>query len=504
MRCLPLIALGLLLAGCPKKGGTDLPTAPTTGADTPGDTTPDTTPGVPDAPSGSSFEDRYAAAVAQLKAGDVESVKGAAATFQQLATERPELAEIPYNLGVAAAALGDLEGARKHYLRATDVDPKLGDAWLNLGALAERAGDLDRALSHYEAGLRHAPENEKLIVGIIGVLRKQGRTDEAISKAKAVLIKNANNVDAYNNLGLVYVDQGKLDLAKFIYQKALTIQGADQNALLHCNLGRVYLLSGETVLARQELERSLELDPNLVASLMFLANDRLDNRDWEGAAKYLERARTLEPENPAITMNLGIAYRGLGRFDDARAEYEKTLNLDRANPDPYLNLAVLQGDHLKQYDAALASIQKYRDSGGRDLARADAWQKDIEAQKQKYELQLERERRKKEREARDAERKRLAEVDAENRRRWEEEAKTACPEGQVPVPLPEGQQPVEGQPVQCQPAPGSESPEPAPTDQPAPTEPTPTEPTPTEPAPAEPTPTDQPAPTGDSPWGGAP
>jgi len=503
MNALHYGVIAFLLAGCPKKGDT------TTDA---GSATPEAgQPGAVGAVEGASpeaagepvgsFEDRYDEAVALIQKGDVESLKAAQGKLEALGKERPELGQIPYDLGIIATELDDLDGARKYYMRATDLDPKIGDAWLNLGALSERAGNLQNALSSYETGLRYQPDNDKLIVGIIGVLRKLGRTDEAIEKAKAALVKNANNVDAYNNLGLVYVDQGKLDLAMFIYQKALTIENADRNALLHCNLGKVYLLRGDLALARQQLERSLELDPDLVASMMFLASDRLDNHDWTKAAEYLERARALEPENPAIAMNLGIAYRGLGRYDEAKAQYEKTLNLDRENPDPYLNLAVLLGGPLKQYDDALADIQKYRDSGGRDLALADAWEKDIQDQKKKYEMQIERDKRRKEREARDAERARLAAEDEANQKKWQEEEEKKKQEQEAQQ---NGQTPPPGDGT-TSPPPGDGSPwgggtqdgstpppTPAPTDGSAP------------PTDGTTPPTDGTQPSGGSPWGGTP
>lgn len=520
-----LLSLGLLalaLTGCPKK--TD-PVDNAGGAAAGGATGAEGGVPIVDATTGQvigetsveapTFEGRMSAAVELLKKGDVESINKARKILDELAVERSDVAEVVFNQGVAAAALGNLDEARKFYLRATDIDPKLGVAWLNLGAVAERAGDLNKALSHYQTGLKYDPTNEQLVVGVIGALRRLGRRDEAISEAKKALSKNANNVDAYNNLGLVYVDQGNYDLALFIYQKALTIKepslglDAEQNAALHCNLGKVYLLRNEPAVARKELERSLELDPTLVPSLMFLANDRLDNRDWAKAAEYLERAAVLEPENPAIHMNLGIAYRGLGRYDDAKAAYEKTLAIDRSNADPYLNLAALYGEYIKDYDVALTNIQKYRDSGGRDLAMAAAWQADIEAQKAKAEAQKEREKKRKEREARDAERKRLAEQHEADVKKWEQENQQAPPDGTATppdgsAPAPDGSAPA--------PAPAPEGTATPPADgatTPAPTEGTPWggDPAPA-PAPADPAPSPaptEPAPsTEGSPWGGTP
>ncbi|RME25123.1 MAG: tetratricopeptide repeat protein, partial [Deltaproteobacteria bacterium] len=329
--------------------------------------------------------------------------------MQGLARQFPDVAALHYDIGVVYEALNDRLNARKAYLRATDLDPSLAKAWLNLGALAEESGDLERAWRAYEAGRSHAPDDPDLVVGQIGVLRKQGRTEEAIALARQALGQNANNIGAYNNLGLVYLDQGNVDLANFIYQKALnSIEGADSNAYLHCNLGRVYKAMDKEYLAQQEFDRALQLDPELVAAMLFLGDARLDNHDWEGAAELLERARDLEPDNPAILVNLGIAYRGLGRFEEAAALYKRALELDPGNPDPYLNLAVLQGDHMRAYDAALASVDAYLAAGGTRTELAAQWRADLEKSREKYERELERKRRRAEREKQREEEARLA------------------------------------------------------------------------------------------------
>ena len=174
-------------------------------------------------------------AAALLTTGQESQAHEALAQLKRLAELSPDTAEVPYNMGVAHQSLGEESRARKQYLRATELDPTLSQAWLNLGALSEQRGDYERALLNYRAGLRHSPDEPDLVVGVIGVLRKMNRHDEAVEQAKKALSRNANNTNAYNNLGLVYLDQGKVDMALFIYQRALGfIDGADQNAFIHC------------------------------------------------------------------------------------------------------------------------------------------------------------------------------------------------------------------------------------------------------------------------------
>ena len=371
---------------------------------------------------------RVSEAAAWLTTRQQEQAVSALSVLKELSVEAPDLAEIPYNMGVAHEILGDDNEARKSYLRATDIDPTLGEAWLNLGAIAEREGELERALQAYKAGLRNAPENPDLVVGVIGVLRKLGKHEAAISEARSALAKNANNVNAYNNLGLVYIEQGNLDLAQFIYQKALAdIVGAEQNALVHANLGQVFLLQEKTANARLEFERALELQPDLVVAKMFLAQLHMDNRDWDATALVLEEALVLEPVNPAIHVNLGIAYRGQGELEKAQSSYEKALELEPGNPDPYLNLAILFSDHMQAYDAALQALETYQAQGGTHAELAAEWDAEIRKEQKKFERAQERKQRreeakKREELARQAEEREAAEAAEEAARQAAEEA----------------------------------------------------------------------------------
>ena len=206
---------------------------------------------------GMSVDDRIARAAAWLTTNQAEDAQRALDDLSSLLIEEPERVEIPFNMALAYHQLGDFLNARKFYLRTTAIDSSVGAAWLNLGALAEQGGQYKRALQHYRAGLQNDPDKGELVVGIIGILRRLGQHDEAIEEAKAALSRDANNIDVYNNLGLVYIDMNKPDLAQFIYQKALnSIDGAENNPALHANLGRTYLAKDRRWNAKQELEKA--------------------------------------------------------------------------------------------------------------------------------------------------------------------------------------------------------------------------------------------------------
>jgi Flp pilus assembly protein TadD len=162
---------------------------------------------------------------------------------------------------------------------------------------------------------------------------------------------------------------------------------------------------------------------------MFLAQYYLDNRDWQTAAQMLEKAKEIEPENPSIHQNLGIAYRGLGRYDEAKRSYERAMELDPKNVEPMLNLAVMVGDYQQQYDVAIGYLDKYQRSGGKNPALAKQWIADIEKTMEMIKRAKERETKEAERKKAADERAKKAAQHAEDEKRWAEEDAAKGKEG---------------------------------------------------------------------------
>lgn len=341
-------------------------------------------------------------AAALLTTADPTRAQRALEVLQGQVAQRPDLAAIHYNIGVAHQMLGQEAEARRAWTRATEVDPTFAKAWVNLGVLNAASGRLDLALASFQSGTRYNAQNIELRVSAIGALRQLKRFDEAIAEAKAALFINSKAIPIYNELALVYLDTNRYELARFTLQKALAdIEGAKGNARLHAVLGEVYYRLGYSGDAVQSFQKSLELDPFQLPALLYLAGFYMDNRAWQDSTPLLERAARIAPTDAGVQLNLGISYRGEGRFEDARKAYNEALRLRPKDPEPYRNLAVLYGDYMKAYDAALQSIEDYRRAGGGPASEIDAWVASIRKEQERIEKQrLREERQRKEDEAR--------------------------------------------------------------------------------------------------------
>ena len=369
-----------------------------------------------------------------------------------------------YNLGLAYQILGQDSDARKAYLRATDIHPSLGDAWLNLGAMRRNQGDNQRAMQYYRAGLRNDSENMRLRSALVSVLRQLGKFDQAIEEAKKALVVNANSLEIYNNLALVYLSQAevgidvptKLALSQFYLERAKGKDGGEKHARVQCNLGRVYEMKGLVFQATAAYQEAMRMDPDLVQCSLYLTAIYLDSRNYGDAIPLLERSAGNEPDNAAIHLNLGIAYRGASRYEDAKREYNRVLELQPENPEPTLNLAILTGDYLKQFDEAVTLYESYRDAGGARAELVDGYVAATLKEKKRIEKAERRQKKNEEREkARQERQRKLEEAERKKAQESLQQDPVAPTTPAEPAPEQGGEEPANETPAE---EPAGESP----------------------------------------------
>ena len=328
------------------------------------------------------FADQVNNAVALLTGDDASTQKGLDA-LQTLDESNESSPEVPYNIGVAHLKLGNDRAAEKSFERAIELDPTFGKSWFNLGVILERQGQYVGAIAVYEEGLTHSKTDPDLSAGKIACLRKSGQLDEAISYAQQVLGKNANNVAAYSEVGAVYLEQGNLDKALFVLQQAAARNGGD-NAKLQSIMGQVYYAQEKLPLAEVAFRKSLGLDPTLVETAMYLSFLQIQNRAWVSASETLDTAIKLDPTNGALLNAMGIAQRGQGNIDEAERYYKEAYQMNPSNPEPLMNMAVVEADYRQEYTKALDLLDKYLADGGTNVDLVDQWRNEFKESESAY------------------------------------------------------------------------------------------------------------------------
>lgn len=149
----------------------------------------------------------------------------------------------------------------------------------------------------------------------------------------------------------------------------LTTKAAPNCSRGHSNLGYDYLILGDIKQAEQEFRRSLEIYPTFDPAIAGLATVAFQRGEYDAALDLAKRA--LE-ENPTSTSVLGLAAdvcMKIGRSSEARAFWEKRLELEPGHAETMSNLAVLAWQRQEK-DLA---IDLWSQASLQDDPRAEVW-----------------------------------------------------------------------------------------------------------------------------------
>jgi Flp pilus assembly protein TadD len=164
-----------------------------------------------------------------------------------------------YNdLGFVLERQGMTEEATVQYRKSLELDPESASARYNLAASLARSGEFPEAERHFRAALEKKP-NTQTHAGLGFVLWQLDRVDEAIAQLQHAIEVDPENAAAYDQLGTILVQQGKLEEAASTYRRLV---GTRPSAAAHRELAQVLTRLGRPDEARKEMEIAQALDRN--------------------------------------------------------------------------------------------------------------------------------------------------------------------------------------------------------------------------------------------------
>lgn len=397
VRCLSVALFALSLsAGCAKKGA--LPGAETAGKTPPGAQKP----GAPTDESGMGISD--------------------APTSGEMLTERPKMnaaAAQAYEAGVQAFKAGDLSGARTQFTKATEADPKAFQAFYSLGVVLERQGQAANAVTAYRKATLIVPDYEPAIYAYAVALAREKRGDEAMEylngrassmpKSAAIpaamaevksiqgdsgqaqklaqdaLKKNPDYAPAMITLARDHYRARRLDLALYTLRAILDGYGPENpprgtnNAEARLLRGLIYKEQGLRGPAIEEFQKALSIRSDLVEARVQLATYMLESGNAVDAAPLLEGAIRYDNDHLLAHLNLGDAYRLLGKTDQAKREFEWVHKTDPQLAQVHYNLGLLYlfsqsvpgVSPLDATSKAITEFEEYKKKRPRQAGKSD-------------------------------------------------------------------------------------------------------------------------------------
>ena len=272
-------------------------------------------------------------AVCRLEAGQPKEAAAAAGAGLALSPADPELLSL---FGAASAAAGQLEPAIAALRKATQVAPADERHYVDLAALCLEHDAFDLALDVVNSGLANIPGSARLYTMRGAIRAERSEVDEAMRDFEHASALSPDELYGSVGLSLVLRQADRLPEAIALLRQKLARRPRDAtlnyllaDALLRTDPG---LASPESAEARAALQRALQARPDFAKAHATLGKLQLRAGEVARAVDELRVAVRLDPSDRLALNQLVLAYRRLGREEDAAAvagQLKKLLETER-------------------------------------------------------------------------------------------------------------------------------------------------------------------------------
>jgi tetratricopeptide (TPR) repeat protein len=158
----------------------------------------------------------------------------------------------------------EFDEARKVYQEILKYDPNCIEAYRGLGRVYIGLGDFERASATFKKALEKQPRNAALYAEYSIVYSKQNKFPEAIRLVSKAVEIDPENQEFQRMIAVDYVCNGDID------KGLAAMTRARGPAAAHYYVARVYDRKGQPDLARAELAKALQANPNLQEARVML------------------------------------------------------------------------------------------------------------------------------------------------------------------------------------------------------------------------------------------
>lgn len=259
-----------------------------------------------------------------------------------------------YELANCYARSGLRDKAIWAYKESLRANSGYDEIYFNMATVLSQKGEIEQAIDEYTRSIYINPVSFETYMAL-GSIFLQNPEKYAVygrSLFKQCIYFYPNNKDLWNNLGFLYTRSGQNDEALPAYKKALEI--APDFELANKNLRYTLLKLGrtdETFEQTQKLfriveesisaknwakalancERLVKLVPKSFNARLYLANIYFTvGRVGDAIGEYI-KAQEIDPNNPSLAANLGLAYFETKQLELAKNQFQKLLQVDPKN-----------------------------------------------------------------------------------------------------------------------------------------------------------------------------
>lgn len=257
---------------------------------------------------------------------DRHDVRAATTAIRRLVLHHARVAIVQNRLGLVLELTEDAPGATAAFERAVALDADLHVAWINLGRSRRGAGELDGAAVAFERATSLQPGEGDAWLGLGLTQLELGdieASERALERAEELMPHEAAPQLA---LGDLFVATGENLAGIEAYREALRRRDDQPGSWL--KLGNALTREGELRSAEEAFRHALRQNPGLAAAHNGLGSVLSQRGETDSATEALTRAAELDDADPNPLMNLALLHESQGALEQARAAWRAALDRD--------------------------------------------------------------------------------------------------------------------------------------------------------------------------------
>jgi tetratricopeptide (TPR) repeat protein len=300
----------------------------------------------------------------------------------------PESASAFFALAQAQSSLRQQDAAIAAYQEVLRLNPRATEAKIRLGQLQLAQGRSDTSLGLAAEALATEPGNGAAQLLYVRGLLAQGQMGRAEVELKPLVARFPNSPAVHTQLGILYGQQNKIQVARAEFERALTLEPLDLEALggmvaldvaaknyaaararvdariaagatapVYMLAARTYAASGDLAATERLLRQAINADGSYVAGYGALGQLYAVQGKLKQAQAEFEAVVQRSPNSIAARTMVAVIVQGQGDWKGAQERFEQILQMDPEAPVAANNLAWIYAEHGGNLDVAMQLAQ---------------------------------------------------------------------------------------------------------------------------------------------------
>lgn len=249
--------------------------------------------------------------------------------FKNVLQIDPKFAEAYFLYGKVEEGRGNYPQAFGLYNKAVELNPDHFEARVHLARFYLAGGDTAKAKEQIDAVLAKQPTNAGALLAKAAIASREGKDEDAISQARALIKVAPSETEAYGLIGSIYRKQHRLDQSIEILRQGISANA--KNIPLRLNLAQAYADNREIDKAEEMLRECISLEPQKLQYRATLASFLAQTNQIDKAEKVLREAIVQDPKDDKRRIAL-VEFLSVAKKDNKAAEQE-LLNAIKELPD---------------------------------------------------------------------------------------------------------------------------------------------------------------------------